>query len=71
MLSITTVNRIKLPPQKVSIVGISCRKKKANIIPKTGCKLLIILAVGAEKNFKECSIKLWPMAVVKNASKSR
>ena len=36
-----------------------------------GCKLLIILAVVAEKNFKECSTKLWPIAVLKSASKSK
>ena len=70
-LSTITVNRIKLPPQKVRIVGISCRKKKANIIAKIGCKLLMMLAVDAEKNFKECSIKLCPIAVVKNANKRR
>ena len=71
MLSITAVNKIKLPPKKVFIVGVSRRKKKAKIIPKMGCKLPIILAVDAEKNFKECSIKLCPTAVVKSASKSK
>jgi hypothetical protein len=65
MLSITAVNKIKLPPKKIFIVGVSRRKKKAKIIPKIGCKLPIILAVDAEKNFKECSNKLCPTAVVR------
>ena len=42
---------------------------RQRIIPKIGCKLLIIVAVVAEKNFTECSIKLCPIAVVNNANK--
>ena len=69
MLSMTTVNKIMLPPIKVLIVGISLKKIKAKIIPKIGCKLLIIVVVVALKNFKECSIKLCPIAVVNKANK--
>jgi hypothetical protein len=52
ILSIITVVRIKEPPIRVFQWGISFKKKKAMIMPKTGCKLLMILAVLTEKYFK-------------------
>lgn len=54
-LSNTTAAKISEPPIKVFISGISDKKKNAMMIPKTGCKLLIMLVVVAEKNFNECN----------------
>ena len=67
-LSITTVNSIKPPPIKVLELGISFTKINAIIIPNMGWILLIIVAVAAEKCFKDFTIIVWPIAVVKTAS---
>ena len=69
-LSIMTVAKIKDPPKKVFKEGISLKKKKASIIPKSGCVLAIILAVLAEKCFKLFKKRVCPTAVVSNASNS-
>ena len=53
------------------ISGTSLTTKKAITIPNTGWILLIIVAVVVEKNFSECTIKLWPIAVVKIASTNK
>ena len=71
MVSIKTVKIINNPPQIVFDFGISSTIKKAIIMPKIGWILLIMVAVDAEKNFKEWTIKLCPMAVVNKAKRRR
>lgn len=65
----TTVAKIREPPTNVCIVGISFKKKNANMIPKTGCVLPMMLAVLALKYLRLFTNSVWPIAVVNNANK--